>query len=317
MDPVTSYNLKSSIEATIDDIIRDSVKEVVGQYAYTIQKTVKERIDAQLQNYVNTFLKEVKFPDSSIPARSIDYSDFRIDASKVYGLPKHQGIEDFAKSVELTILDGNVVVENKITTQNIEANTIKVKNLEVGEVWKHAMASFIINQLPKPAIDTTILNNTVNEIKTKLEENLSKGNTFKELEVSGEALLSDVLYTTPGNHRVGINTTDPSDALTVWDQETEVVIGKHKSQEGYVGTRRNQALNIGSNNAVGLRVNTDGSVKIDKLQLGERNISFSNTVPGYSAKRGDIVLNDSPQVGRTIGWVCIDGIKWAGFGKIE
>ena len=140
---------------------------------------------------------------------------------------------------------------------------------------------------------------------------------LKNLEVTGEALLSNVLYTAPGNKRVGINTTEPSDALTVWDQEVEVVIGKHKTQEGYIGTRRRQNINIGANNKVGLTVCTDGSVIINKLQLMGRTISENDNVPGFAAKQGDIVLNRKPKVGNSIGWICLDGIKWAGFGKIQ
>ena len=53
---------------------------------------------------------------------------------------------------------------------------------------------------------------------------------------------------------------DPRDALVVWDNETETPIGKHKAQEGYVGTRRRQDINIGANNKVGITVRSDGSV---------------------------------------------------------
>jgi hypothetical protein len=110
---------------------------------------------------------------------------------------------------------------------------------------------------------------------------------------------------------------DPSDALTVWDNETEVVIGKHKAHEGYIGSRRRQDINIGANNKVGIVVRSDGSVVIDKLVLIEIEISTGNSIPGTAAKRGDIVLNTSPDIGKFVGWVCIDGIRWAGFGRIE
>ena len=66
-------------------------------------------------------------------------------------------------------------------------------------------------------------------MEARIKVNEERGGHPKELEVTGESLLSDVLYTTPGNRRVGINTMDPSDASTVWDQETEIVIGKHKA----------------------------------------------------------------------------------------
>jgi hypothetical protein len=110
---------------------------------------------------------------------------------------------------------------------------------------------------------------------------------------------------------------DPSDALTVWDQECEVVIGKHASQESYIGTRRRQNLNIGANNKVGITVRNDGTVILNKLELQGKVISSSDSIPGHAAKRGDIVLNTKPSVGGYIGWVCLDGLRWAGFGKID
>ena len=140
---------------------------------------------------------------------------------------------------------------------------------------------------------------------------------LKELDVAGEAYLSGVLYTTPGNKRVGINTMDPSDALCVWDQEAEVVIGKHANQEGYIGTRRRQALNIGSNNNVGIKISPQGEVEINKLNLCGRTIGTSDHVPGEAAKQGDIKLNTRPQNGQPVGWVCIDGNRWSAFGIIE
>jgi hypothetical protein len=56
---------------------------------------------------------------------------------------------------------------------------------------------------------------------------------------------------------------------------------------------------------------------MDKLELLGRTIGSSKTIPGHAAKKGDIVLNDNPAVGGYVGWVCLDGIRWAGYGKIE
>jgi hypothetical protein len=177
------------------------------------------------------------------------------------------------------------------------------------------MKQDVLASVPKP-VPVKDWSFKVAEIEARISVN-EKRNNLNELEVSGEALLSDVLYTTPGNKRVGINTLDPSDALTVWDQECEVVIGKHASQEGYIGTRRRQDLNIGANNAVGLKIRSDGTVVLDKLELQGKVISSSGSIPGHAAKRGDIVLNTKPVQGGYIGWVCLDGLKWTGFGKIE
>ena len=214
-----------------------------------------------------------------------------------------------------------VVVENKIITNQINTNTVVTDNLITKDIdttqpWVSALKKDFIESIPKPAAPKD-WSFKVAEMEARIKVNEERGGHLKQLEVSGEALLSDVLYTTPGNNRVGINTMEPSDALTVWDQEAEVVIGKHKKQEGYIGTRRRQSINIGANNKVGVTITSEGTVIIDKLQLQGKIISSSRDVPNHASKQGDIVFNTNPQVGKYIGWVCLDGIRWAGFGKIE
>lgn len=310
-------DLTSSLNNQIDTLINQHVKEAVNQYTYQIQKQVRTRIDEVLEQTLARVLTNIEFPENSINPSSIDWSNFKISVNNVDGYRPLSSIEDLGTSVELTVLDGAVVIENKIITntvkaQDIEAHNIKTKYLEVGDLFKNSIADYVIGRLPKS--DTTELDNKITELREQIN---TRKNSFRELEVTGEAVLSDVLYTTPGNRRVGINTMEPSDALTVWDSEVEVVVGKHKAQEGYIGTRRRQELNIGANNKVGIVIKNDGTVAIDKLQLLNRTISENETVPGFAAKRGDIVLNSNPQPGTFVGWVCIDGIRWAGFGKIE
>ena len=310
-------DLTSSLNNQIDTLINQHVKEAVNQYTYQIQKQVRTRIDEVLEQTLARVLTNVEFPENSINPSSIDWSNFKISVNNVDGYRPLSSIEDLGTSVELTVLDGAVVIENKIITntvkaQDIEAHNIKTKYLEVGDLFKNSIADYVIGRLPKS--DTTELDNKITELREQIN---TRKNSFRELEVTGEAVLSDVLYTTPGNRRVGINTMEPSDALTVWDSEVEVVVGKHKAQEGYIGTRRRQELNIGANNKVGIVIKNDGTVAIDKLQLLNRTISENETVPGFAAKRGDIVLNSNPQPGTFVGWVCIDGIRWAGFGRIE
>jgi len=217
--------------------------------------------------------------------------------------------------VQLTVMDDCVVVEDRLVTKTLQADTLIVKDFATDQPWYAVMKQDVLASVPKP-VPAKDWSFKVAEMEARISVNEKRKN-LNELEVSGEALLSDVLYTTPGNKRVGINTMDPSDALTVWDQECEVVIGKHASQEGYIGTRRRQDLNIGANNAVGLKIRSDGTVVLDKLELQGKVISSSGSIPGHAAKRGDIVLNTKPVQGGYIGWVCLDGLKWTGFGKIE
>ena len=288
-----------------------------------IQRLAKNRVDAILTQTINQYITTVEFPEASINPSAIDWRNFKISIDQVDGVKNTSGIEDISDQVQLTIMNDTVVVEGELISKNIktdvaEVDTLIIKNtVNTDSSWYRELRDGIATSIPSPPLyDHKI--EALEIAITGVQKSMQKsGQHLKQLEVTGEVLLSDVLYTAPGNKRVGINTTEPSDALTVWDQEAEVVIGKHKTQEGYIGTRRRQNINIGANNRVGLTVCPDGSVIINKLQLMGRTISESDSVPGVAAKPGDIVLNSKPKVGNPIGWICLDGIKWAGWGDIN
>lgn len=312
----TRVQLKQSLDERVEELIEETVKHAVGNYTHLIQKSVSQRFDQLIEQVVSKAISEIKFPQASINHNAIDFTGCNINRLEGVDKLRISGIESFTQDVQLTVLDDNVVVENKliadtISVDNLSVNNLTVKHLELDTETYDNIKHDILVSVPVPR--------SYDEDIKRLEEKLSrsKAGNFNELEVSGETLLSDVLYTTPGNRRVGINTMDPSDALTVWDQETEVVIGKHKAQEGYIGTRRRQDINIGANNKVGITVRSDGSVAISKLELLGRTISESASVPGHAAKKGDIVLNSKPEQGNPIGWVCLDGIRWSGFGVVQ
>ena len=309
-----------TIQKLLEQELQAKIHTSLQPYMKSIQERALERIDAVISEIVNQKLQTIDFPDSSIPASKININGLRISKSAIQDHVFGAGIEDIADTVQLTVMDGAVVVENEVIANSIKATTVTadtliVKDFATDQPWYATMKQDVLASIPKPETPKD-WSFKIAEMDAKIQVNAAR-NQLNELEVSGEALLSDVLYTTPGNKRVGINTMEPSDALTVWDQETEVVIGKHKTQEGYIGTRRRQDLNIGANNQVGITVRSDGTVALNKLELQGKVISSGDTIPGHAAKRGDIVLNTKPAVGGYIGWVCLDGLRWSGFGKIE
>jgi len=316
----TRVQFKQTLEQRVEEVIEETVKSAVSQYAHLMQKNVRQRIDELLEQIITNAMTNVEFPQASIKWDSIDFTGFTSERLEDRDNLRVKGIESFSNDVQLTVLDDTVVIENDIVAKRVKADVICAKGLELDpNMWQTMKEDFrrdVIDNMPAPAVPKD-WSFKIAEMDAKIEVNSKRAGQIKELEVTGEALLSDVLYTTPGNKRVGINTMEPSDALTVWDQEAEVVIGKHKTQEGYIGTRRRQDINIGANNKVGITVRSDGSVVIDKLVLLNRVISSSDEVPGHAAKRGDIVLNDKVESGNPIGWVCLDGIRWSGFGLIQ
>jgi len=308
---VNSVNISETALARLEQ----KGQQVLQQQMPRVVQLVQDRIDSVMSATVDQKLKNLSFPERSIDPRLIDVSKLNITRANIQDFGNTDGIEDMATGVQLTVMDDCVVVEDKLVATTLQADTLIVKDFATDQPWYAVMKQDVLASVPKPA-KSKDWSFKVAELEARISVN-EKRNNLNELEVSGEALLSDVLYTTPGNKRVGINTMDPSDALTVWDQETEVVIGKHANQEGYIGTRRRQDLNIGANNNVGLKIRNDGTVILNKLVLQDKNITSGDSIPGHAAKRGDIALNTKPDVGGYIGWVCLDGIKWTGFGKIE
>lgn len=308
---VNSVNISETAVARLE---QNGQKILQSQMPRVVQ-LVHDRIDSVMAQTVEQKLKNLSFPEQSIDPKLIDISKLSITRDNISDFGNTDGIEDIATRVQLTVMDDCVVVEDRLVTQTLQADTLIVKDFATDQPWYATMKQDVLASVPKPETPKD-WSFKIAEMDAKIQVNAAR-NQLNELEVSGEAMLSDVLYTTPGNKRVGINTMEPSDALTVWDQETEVVIGKHKTQEGYIGTRRRQDLNIGANNQVGITVRSDGTVALNKLELQGKVISSGDTIPGHAAKRGDIVLNTKPAVGGYIGWVCLDGLRWAGFGKIE
>ncbi len=308
---VNSVNISETALARLEQ----NGQKILQQQMPRVVQLVHDRIDSVMSQTVDEKLKNLSFPDQSIDPKLIDVSKLNITRNNISDFGNTDGIEDIATKVQLTVMNDCVVVEDRLVTQTLQADTLIVKDFATDQPWYAVMKQDVLASVPKPEKPKD-WSFKVAEMEARISVN-EKRNNLNELEVSGEAMLSDVLYTTPGNRRVGINTMDPSDALTVWDQECEVVIGKHASQESYIGTRRRQNLNIGANNKVGITVRVDGTVILDKLELQGKVISSSDSVPGHAAKRGDIVLNNKPSVGSYVGWVCLDGLKWSGFGKIE
>lgn len=310
--------LKDAIDLQVNDLLDKHVKEVVASYTHQLTKHVRARVDDIIEGVIKNTVKDLEFPDASINPSAINWSDFQLSINQV------QGAKELAEAT----------VKKATETDHLEVDVAEVGTLILKRGINKDTAGFkdivdaVADSLPPvniPIIDYSLIpmpevpdyTGQFKDIKEELNKTVKLRGNLPELEVSGEALLSDVLYTTPGNKRVGINTMDPSDALTVWDQEAEIVIGKHKTQEGYIGTRRRQDINIGANNKVGITVRSDGSVAINKLQLMGRVFETSDSIPGEARKKGDITLNSNPTLGGSVGWVCLDGLKWASFGKIE
>lgn len=252
------------------------------------------------------------------------------------------GISDQASECQLTIMDDTVVVENCLTAQ--EANIVgsaTVQNLIVKGSINTDNQSWInladtISQLTLEKLTTEWHDQLVKQITQDIKDN---GISFENVQVGGEALISGSRLsntitesniqslgnlrklTVNGeahinntisvvNKRLGINTEVPEMALSIWDEEVSVVIGKNKSKQAYIGTNRDQGVVIGVNRTPQIEIDASGLTSIKKLQVGLYKISHDTQVPGWSGTRGDIVFNSNVGQDRVFAWVCLGSFKW-------
>lgn len=254
-----------------------------------------------------------------------------------------KSIQSLSNNVELTLLDQHVVVEKQFTANTIEAvDSLVVKNLVVkGSVntdnqswvnlttdisnktidklnkeWQEMLIEQVADHISKHGINFSNIkvegDMLVKDGKLSsgiLESNLQAVGTLKKLKVVGESLLGETMSV--NKKRVGINTGDPDMALSLWDEEIAISMGKYKDKIGFVGTTRKQALAIGVNKTPAIEIDDAGLTAIKKLQVGIHKISHGNEVPNYSGTKGDIVFNANPTIENPVfAWQCLGGFRW-------
>lgn len=330
--------LKNSIHNNVEQIKHELVNRIHG-----IIKTELENYDiGQLvQTNVEDFVRRANFPNGSIPATSIDFTGFRISGDSIEGgiISRFSslGIDDRATACQLTVLDNAVVVEQKIVTTGLDvrgevrADTATVGDLKItGNLDPDSPAvqglterakQDVINHIKNNGIeaaqivfDQKILLNEQSLGPSVLTSSLRKTGTLEGLQTRGETLLDNTVYVR--NRRMGINTLEPAYALTVWDDETETVVMKQSKNRSFIGSQRQHAVTLGAGGKDNISLDPDGSVTINDLRLGALPISTASSCPNWAGRAGEIVFNDSPQIGQPIGWVCLQGHRWAQFGTI-
>jgi hypothetical protein len=245
--------------------------------------------------------------------------------------------------VQLTVIDNNVVVENTLTAKNIEAvESMIVQNLvvknsintdnpswsaltqalakqthdDLSEQWRETLIQQTSEHIATAGIDfeRVKINGEFVIDKGRLssgvtDSSLRSVGQLQSLSVSGQAHINDTLSVT--NRRIGINTSEPEMALSIWDEETALVAGKLREQTAYIGTARRQRLALGINKKASVEIDEDELVTVKKFQIGVNKVAFGSEVPNYSGVRGDIVFNIDANVNNPVfAWICLGGFRW-------
>lgn len=340
-------NIANGLSATANAQINEWVNQKLTQV------NVRETVESVVHSVIKTNLQGTTFPESSIPHTSINFKGFKLTGDAVTGgiVTKFAstGIDDLATSVQMTVMDrgvafekglhspeanitGNLSVKGTLVFADVDTATKGFKKLvdetsqsvrkNLNQEVFDGFSNTIFDKIQSQGLDLDKITQNTKEVVSGnrlgyhiVDTNIQRVGVLNDLQTSGENLLVDTLYVTKG--RIGINTLDPSNALSIWDQEVELVCSKHSQDTGYIGTARNQSLVLGANNKQNIVLVPDGSVEVENISIGPIAMTSGNRMPSHSGRSGHIVWNDTPTAGGSIGWVCIGGPRWASFGKID
>lgn len=309
-------------------------------------------IQGIVENKINNLVQTGAFGKESIDHTSINFKGFKFSGDVIKGGIIENfgstGIDDRATQVQMTLLDqavaferavwaptaiikgqltveGDLVVLGDIDSTGPAANTLAnlaVEKIKSDTELLNLHTETILAGIGQSGIDLKRITQDGREIINGnqlgyhiTDSNLQRVGMLRDLQTQGEAVLSDTLYIT--SRRVGINTLEPSATFVVWDEEVELVVAKHSKDTGYIGTPRHQRLVLGANNNSNLVLDTDGSVEIENLRVGNTPMSSAAAIPDYNAITGTIVWNENPAQGGPVGWICLGDARWAKFGTIE
>jgi len=315
---------------TVDPIWITKIENLVAQ-------RIEDKVRAQLRAIdMNLALGQVV----------LDHKDHLItELSKNF---QSTGITDQASATQLTVMDGVVVVEGETVTKDlsVEGNstikgTLVVKgdlgvqgriavdnrawqelSEHVGTVTYDRIKQDFAQELTQSMLETVregidIKHVTVdghplisgNALSPSIKQtNITVVGALENLQVDGHVNLRDTVTVNRG--RVGINTEDPDSALSVWDEEVNVSLGKLSKNTAFVGTGRKGSLVLGTNRQNHIEIDAEGLTTIQKLRVGRNTISWSAETPGYSGTKGDVVFNVNATADGVFAWICLGAFRW-------
>jgi hypothetical protein len=344
-------SVANTILAGLDLSASKQITNQINQKIHEIDVNalIDQAIASQLE--LNNF--KIPFKDKTIAGTAIDTTGLTISGDNIVGGVvtgfASTGIEDKASRCQVTVLDQGTVFENTVYATRVEVKggaiidgdlTI-LGNITDNPAYQKLIADASTNA--QMAIGPAVLDAYQDRVFERIQQeglNLNKikidgqsvveGDrltsvvrhsqlqslgTIRDLQTDGEALLSQTLYVS--NNRVGVNTMDPNTALSIWDEEIEIGIGKQSQGVARISAARDQILILGSNKHNNITLTPDGATAIPKLQLGNMLFSTSSTPPQYDAPRGSVVFNEVPSLGGPLGWVSLGSARWANFGIID
>ena len=330
MDQQFLESIASKLNTATEEMVEKTVSEMLNsdQWVAKIEKLATQRIVDKVSN-------KIKAIDVNLAIKDVVLENKQQIMNELADNFTTNGMADVADELQLTVMNGAVVIENELhttdlvveTNTNLKGDVLINGNLAVkGRVnvdnasWQELAGH--IGDKTYARVKQDFENNVINSIFDRAKS----GFEFKDVLVDGKHLLVDdtlasgirnsslntvgTLQNLSVQGRVGINTDTPSDALSIWDEEVSICAGKHSANTAYLGTSKNQNLIIGTNKQRQLEVNKEGGVWIDQLTVGKNRIGHSLSVPNYSGTKGDILFNISIKPDAPFAWICLGSYRW-------
>jgi hypothetical protein len=305
-----SQDLQNALQTFIRETVEKQIKENLNKIDLkeSVSKFVKQSIEDKISN--------LEFPHGSINNSSISWGGFKLNASMITGefdnlvsqkisTPEFDVNQDGVQ-VTHSLHSPDIVSEN-LNSTNLNAQEITVNNIKVsGQLTADNILGLnekIQQFLGGDSLPTTVVNS-----------NLKSVGQLHDLVVSGETLLGDSLYAS-STGRIGINTDEPTSTLTLWDEETNLNIGKNKQHT--IEIRSKSDVIIGSSTHDNIVLTQNGDTKINSPIINNTKFSTVSETPGFAGEKGDLAWNSNPAVGQPVGWVCLGGAVWSKFGIAE
>jgi hypothetical protein len=343
---ISTYVGTEKFAAAVDAGIYAAVENVIANLSLDplwlarVETMVNQHMHAKVNRYVSELQIENTVKDAVNGAL-----DRWLAANPVARTP---GIDDRAQQAELTVMDGAVVVERNLVARDITvANTasvqgaLTVQDLAVlGTVnvdnaswhgvadraseialrkltpgWQQDLVQQVLELARTQGIDfdTVTMGGEPVVASGALNSNIRNSNletvgVLQNLTATGTVKLGNTVTILP--RRLGINTMEPEMALSIWDEEISVMMGKLSQDRAYIGTGRRQGLAFGIDRKVALEIESSGMVAVKQLRVDRWIIGHDKDLPGYSGTRGDIVFNHDPKPESPFAWICLGGFRW-------
>jgi cytoskeletal protein CcmA (bactofilin family) len=241
----------------------------------------------------------------------------RLKQLTVDGKTEINGATDFTRDVSV---DGNVKITGTLEAQTIKASQVITENggaFELGNFtadsegqlngqgihWLTDTADFMLTYRTGARLwtnasmdlganssykidDTDVL--TIGELgRTVAKSNLREVGQLKNLTVLGDTHLAGFAAFNGTLGRLGINTENPNSALSVVENDVEVMIGAYRPNVGHIGTHSSDDLALVTDNTTRITLKNNGQVIFGNETTRNADVRI------YGTLQVDTVVSDS------------------------